>query len=174
MSPGEKVHAEALDLLLAGGVQRRLQLDIERPRAGAAPVHRAQHLDVAYRMEAEPAGNALADQGQDAFHRLFGILRGHEVEVAVALSRVELRHLARVDPMRIDDDPALGRLPEHVGQAHDRDRTGADDVREHLAGANRGQLVNVADEQQGGMIGHGLQQRLHQQDIDHRAFVHHE
>ena len=24
------------------------------------------------------------------------------------------------------------------------------------------------------MIGHGLQQRLHQQDIDHRAFVHHE
>ena len=74
--------------------------------------------------------------------------------------------------MRIDDDPALGRLPEHVGQAHDRNRTGSDDVCEHLAGANRGQLVNVADKQQGGMIGHGLQQRLHQQDIDHRAFVH--
>ena len=123
---GREGPAEALDLLLAGGVQRRLQLDIERPRADASPVHRAQHLDVAHRMEAEPAGNALADQGQDALHRLFGILRRHEVEVAVALSRVELRHLARVDPMRIDDDPALGRLPEHVGQAHDRDRTGAE------------------------------------------------
>ena len=45
--------AEALDLALAGRVEGGLQLDVQRAGAGAAPVHRAQHLDVVDGIETE-------------------------------------------------------------------------------------------------------------------------
>src|SRR5205823_12225410 len=37
---GGKGPAEPLDLAIAGGIERCLQLDVQRPRAYAAPVHR--------------------------------------------------------------------------------------------------------------------------------------
>ena len=43
---GGKGPAEALDLSFAGRVEGGLELNVERAGAGAAPVHRAQHLDV--------------------------------------------------------------------------------------------------------------------------------
>ena len=78
---------------------------------------------------------------------------------------------APIDPVGVGDDPALRRLPEHLGQSHDRHRAGSDDVGQHLAGPTDGQLIDVADDQQRGMVGHGLQQRLHQQNIDHGRLV---
>ena len=45
---------------------------------------------------------------------------------------------ARVDAVGVDDDAALGRLPEHFGQPHHRHGTGGDDVGEDLAGADGG------------------------------------
>ena len=45
--------AKALNLWIAGGVQRRLQFDIEGARADPAPVHWAKNLDVADGVEAE-------------------------------------------------------------------------------------------------------------------------
>ena len=50
-------------------------------------------------------------------------------------------------------------------------RPRSDDVRENLSGADRGQLVDVADDEQRRVIWNGFQQRLHQQDVDHRRFV---
>ena len=47
----------------------------------------------------------------------------------------------------------------------------ADDVGEHLAGADGRQLVDVADQDQRRMVGHGLQQSVHQRHIDHRGLV---
>ena len=41
-----------------------------------------------------------------------------------------------------------GGLAEHLGQAHHRHRAGADDVGQHLPRPDRGQLVDVADQQQ--------------------------
>ena len=38
-------------------------------------------------------------------------------------------------------------------------------------GSDRRKLVDVADDQQGGLVGYGLQQRLHQHDIDHGGLV---
>src|SRR6202165_5228924 len=57
--------AEAFDLALAGGVQRRLQFDVERSCADAAAIHWAQHLDVANGVEAKPLGNASLHQFDD-------------------------------------------------------------------------------------------------------------
>ena len=81
---GRKGPAETLDLALAGGVQRRLQFDVERTRANAAAVHRAEHLDVADGVQAEALGDAGLHQLQDALNGGLGIFGGNEVEVAVA------------------------------------------------------------------------------------------
>jgi hypothetical protein len=50
--------------------------------------------------------------------------------------------------MGVGDNPALGRLAEDLGQPHDRHRTRADDVGEHLAGSGRRQLVDVTHQDQ--------------------------
>lgn len=57
--------------------------------------------------------------------------------------------------MGVGDDPAPGRLAEHLGQAHHRDRVGADNIGQHLAWPDRGQLVHVADQQQASAPGMG-------------------
>ena len=110
-------------------------------------------------------------QFDDARHGGFGIVRLHEVEVAVAFGRAEIGHRALVDAVGAGDDPALRGLPEHLGQPHHRHRAGGDDVGQHLARPDRGQLVDVADDQQRGLVRHRLHQRLHQHDIDHRGLV---
>ena len=46
-----------------------------------------------------------------------------------------------------------------------------DHVGGHLAGTNGGQLVDIPDHQQGRRVRHRLQQRMHQQHIDHGCFV---
>ena len=63
-------------------------------------------------------------------------------------SCARLGHLALVDPVRVGDDPALGRLPEHLGQPDHRHRARGDDVGQHLPRPDRGQLVDVADQDQ--------------------------
>ena len=73
--------------------------------------------------------------------------------------------------MGAGDDAALRGLPEHLGQAHHGHSAGCDDVGQHLPRPNRRKLVDVADDQQRGMVGHRLQQRLHQHDIDHGGLV---
>ena|SRR5208337_594094 len=47
--------AETLDLAISSGVQSRLQFDVERAGANAAAIHRAKHLDVVDRIQAEAA-----------------------------------------------------------------------------------------------------------------------
>ena len=49
-----------------------------------------------------------------------------------------------------------------------------DDVGEHLARADRRQLVDVADQDQRGVIGHRPQNGVHQWHVDHRRLVDHE
>ena len=156
MSPGGEGPAEALDLALAGGVQGRLEFDIQRPGADTAAVHRAQHLDVADGIEAEALGDAGLHQLDDPRHRGFGIVRLHEVEVAVTLGLREIGHRALVDPVRAGDDPALGGLPKDLDQPHHRDRARGDDVGQDLTRPDGGKLVDVADDQQRSVIRHRL------------------
>ena len=124
-------------------------------------------MDVTDGIEAEPPRDAGLDQFDDAANGSLRVIGRHEGEVAILLGPVEFRHLPLVDAVGIDDDPALGSLAEHLGQAHDRDGARLNDVREHLAGPNRGKLIDVADDQQGGLVRHRLEQRVHEQDIHH-------
>jgi hypothetical protein len=45
----------------------------------------------------------------------------------------------------VGDAPAAGRLAKHFGQADNRNHVGRDDVRQHLAWPDGGQLVDIAD-----------------------------
>jgi hypothetical protein len=85
-----------------------------------------------------------------------------------------LGHPTPIDEVRVHDDPALGGLPEHHGRTRHRHGSGGDDVGQHLTRPDRGKLVDVADEQQPGMVQHGLGQGVHQRHVKHRGLVHHE
>ena len=65
----------------------------------------------------------------------------------------------------------MSGLAKDLGQAHDRDRAGRDDVGQDLSRADRRQLVDVADDQQRGIVGDRFHQRLHQHDVDHGGLV---
>jgi hypothetical protein len=69
---GTEGPAEPLDADLARRVQRVLQLDVERASAEAAPVHRAEHLDVAYRVKPEALWDPLLHDRQELAHPLLG------------------------------------------------------------------------------------------------------
>ena len=100
-----------------------------------------------------------------------GVFGLHEVEVAVALLPRQVGDHPAVDVVRAGDDPASRRLPEDLGQPHDRNGVRGDHVGQYLPGSHRRQLVGVADDQQGGRFGHGVEQRAHQHDVDHRGLV---
>ena len=99
-------------------------------------------------------------------HPLFRVRRINEIEVS-AFGRGEIGHQAVVDPVRIDDDPALGSLPKDLGQAHDRHRSRRDDVAENLPRAHRRQLIDIADEQQCRALRQSPKDRPHQRHIHH-------
>jgi hypothetical protein len=56
--PRREGPAKALDLPWPRRVESGLEFDVERSRADAPAVHRAQHLDVADGIEAEASGDA--------------------------------------------------------------------------------------------------------------------
>jgi len=170
---GAEGPAEPLDPDRPRRVQHALQLDVERAGAQAAAVHRAQHLDVAHRVELEARRHAGADHGPQLARRILG-LDGVDEEEVRALRCGQLRHGALVDAVRVGDDPARGRLAEHLRQPDHRDGARADHVGQHLARPHARQLVHVAHQQQRRVVGQCLQQGAHQRHIDHAALVHHQ
>ena len=105
---------------------------------------------------------------------LFGIVLVDKVKVRKPLlARFQRRNFAPIDKVGIADDFALGRLAENFGQFHHRNHARSDDVREHVAGANRGQLVHVAHQHKGCTQRHGLEQVVEEQGVHHGCFVNH-
>ena len=149
LSPGAKVQPKLLDLTLTGGVQRCLEFDVERASANAAAVHRAEHLDITDRIETKPAWDPDFHKLDDATNRSLGILGLDKIEVAFGVGLAEVRNDTLVDAVRIHDDSAFGGLAEHLGQAHHRDGAARDHVGQHLTGADRGQLIDITDDEQG-------------------------
>ena len=116
-------------------------------------------------------GNALLDDLDQPRHGNLRIVGGHEIEIRLGARLRQLRRLTGIDPMRVLHDLALGGLPEHLRQSNDRDGAAGDDVGKRLAWTDRGQLIDVADEEHGGSIVDRLHQGVHQDDIDHGGLV---
>ena len=126
------------------------------------------------RIEAEPLRDPYLHQFDNTGYRSFRIVRLHKVKVALGSGRAEFRHRALIDAMGIGDDLALGSLPEYLGEPHHWHRARRDDVGQHLARTDRRKLVDITNDQEGGLIWHCPQERLHQHDIDHRGLVDHQ
>jgi len=134
LSPGAKVQPKCSPFRSLAGIERGLKSDVQQPRPDGTPVHGAKHLHVADRVQAETSGDARLHQLGDACCSGLGVVHRHEVEVAYFLEFTEFGHLALVDAMGVDDDPALRCLAEHLGEAHHRHRPGGDDIGKNLAG----------------------------------------
>ena len=65
----------------------------------------------------------------------------------------------------------MHRRPENLRQPHDRYHAAVDDLPEHNARPDRGQLIHVADEQQAAVARQRPQQAIHQRNVHHRHFV---
>jgi hypothetical protein len=59
-------------------------------------------------------------------------------------------HLTLANPVRVSDDLATSGLPEHFGEAHDRNDATRDQVMQHRARPDRRKLVYVSDQDQSG------------------------
>ena len=94
----------------------------------------------------------------------------HEEEIALSPAP-DVRELAFVDPMGVQDDPALHRLSENPCEAHDRKTAAVDEIPQYIAGPDAGQLVDISDQNQRHGVRNGFQEMIHQHDVDHRALV---
>jgi hypothetical protein len=79
-----------------------------------------------------------------------------------------------VDAVGVDDDARLAGLAEDLSQAHSRDAVGGEQVAQDFAGADRRELIDVADEQQMRSVGDRLDELVGQDHIHHRALIDHD
>ena len=100
-----------------------------------------------------------------------GLVGGEQEEVGVL---AEHRGLAGVDPVRVDHHPGLLGLPEDLGEPDPGDGVGGEHVAQHLPGADRGQLVHVADQQQVRPRRDRLDQFVGQDQVEHAGLVDHD
>ena len=154
----------------APGVEQRLELGIEVVDAEQAPAHRRQHLDVAVRVQTEPRRDAIGDQVFEGVEQGLRLGSLDEVEVGFG-GALDPWQLSRQDPVGVDHDHALAGLAEDLAQADDRQPVRADQVGEDPARSDRGQLIDVADEDQASAAGHRLQELTGERDVQHRGLV---
>src|SRR5690606_32864509 len=102
------------------------------------------------------------------FGDLLGFLAGEQEEVGVAGG---VRGQAGVDAVGVDDDAGLLGLAEDLREPYAGDGGGGEQVAQHLAGADGGQLVDVADEQQVGAGRDRLDELVGEQQVEHGRLV---
>ena len=95
-----------------------LQGLVEVGRPDHAPLHGGQDLDL-NRRHLIVGRELAADQVDNGGKGRFRILLLHEEKVRIP-SVGQIGHFARVDPVGVQDDPALPGLPEDPGQPDDR------------------------------------------------------
>jgi hypothetical protein len=105
-------------------------------------VHRAQHLHLAPGVQAEAARQPVGHHVHDQVGDPFGILLGEQEEVGKAPGDWQL---AGVDAVGVGHHAASLGLAEHVGEPHPGQALGGQQVTEHLACPDAGELVDVAD-----------------------------
>ena len=68
-------------------------------------------------------------------------------------------------------DGTVRGLAVHLRQGHDGHSAAGDDVSQHLARADAGQLIGVAHQHEAAAVGQGAQQLVHEHDVDHAGLV---
>ena len=162
----------ASDLLLGLAAALRVHLLLEElvqalDAERALPL-RGHDLDVEG-IHAEVARELVQHEGGDRCEDLIRCLTLDEEEVLRALAEVD--RLAFIDFMGVYDDVRRGGLAEDVAELDGPDHAGGDDVAEDIAGTDRWQLVRVTDHDEAGAAVDGLQEGVHEEDVDHGHLV---
>ena len=76
--------------------------------------------------------------------------------------------------MGVGDDVRAGRLAEDDAQAGHRGDLAGDDIAQHIAGADGGELVDIAHQEQVRAGLQGFEQVVGQQQVEHGGFIHHQ
>ena len=116
--------------------------------------------------------NSFLHQLDQSRHDLLRIIPLDKMEIRTWVCFPHVRHLPPANPVRGGDDPAIRSLPEHFSESDDRHCTAFDQVSQNRARPNGWKLVYVADQNQPGVVGKSPHQRVHQQYIHHRRFIH--
>jgi len=167
---GGEARSETFDPVGHVRVQGLLEIGVQYPRAERAALHRAEDLDVADRVQAETLRDPVPDDLDDLGGSRLGLAGLDEIEIGRLVALGSFRHLAATHAVGVNDDPAR-RLPERLGQPGDRQRAGGDDVGENLPGADGGELVDVAGQEQSGVRRDRLDDREQQRRVDHARLV---
>ncbi len=175
----------------AAGVQRGLELQVEVAHARHSLVHGREHLHIVDRVHpVEVARDEFGAEREHLRQAVLGRAGGDEMEVAPGRQGGEIGghrrglRIAAVDGMGRGDDQALVLLAIDGGEAGDGNgrpgrRPGRlavglalrDQVLEHVAGPDRRELVDVADEQQVRAGRHGGEQRRGEPGVEHGGLV---
>ncbi len=120
--------------------------------------------------------DAFADHFDDQLDAGLGILGADEEEVrrrraGGACLGGQVRHPALVDAVRVGDDGAGGRLAEDLRQRANGHDAGVDHIPQHAAGADGRELVDVADQQQRGVLGDCPDDLIGKRKVDHAGLV---
>jgi hypothetical protein len=161
----------ALGLAFAERGEPLLEEQVEVARPGGAAVHRAEHLHIATGVKAELGWDAARHDVDQEFRGLLVVVAAEPEEVVVP---PEGRLVSGVDPVRVDHDPRLLGLPEDLRQPHHGQRARGEHVPQHLARPDRGQLVDVSDQEQVRARRDRLDQLVGQDHVHHRRLVHHD
>src|SRR5713226_1436412 len=118
LSPIWNRHPEPLHggLTGSGWVQYLLQGCVQFAHAEQSPVHRAKNLNVADRVQTKPFWNSLLHQLDQRCCDLLRVVPLDEVEIGTRVSPTHIGHLPSADAVRVGDDLAVRRLPEHFGE----------------------------------------------------------
>ena len=73
--------------------------------------------------------------------------------------------------MRVTHDAAVGLLAEDLRKAHRRNNAAANDIRKDVTGADRGELIGIAHEQDAAVGLQRLEYGMHKRYVNHRALV---
>src|SRR5690606_31079334 len=153
---------------VARGRERLLKQVVEVSRTGRAAVHRSEHLDVPW-VQCEPTGDPIGDDVDDLLGGDLGIVGRKQEEVGVF---AEDGGAARVDPVGVDDHTGLLCLPEDGGESDAGQRVGGEQVPQDFTRADRGELVDVADQQQVSSGSDRLDELVGEDEVQHGNLVH--
>ncbi len=148
-----------------------LEASVEDGGSDGVPVatHGAEHLDV-LALDAVDFGDLMGHEVGDEGADVLGGFYFYEFEIRVDGS-VEGRGESFVDLVCVGDDAGVLRLSVDGRESDRLDDIAFDEVAEHASGADAGELVDVAYEDESASFGDSLEQGIHQERVDHRDFV---
>ena len=137
------------------GIEVALEDDIEIFGADHAAFHRSEDLDVLEPMKMvffrKFRGHELDDGAED----FFGCFLVQKLKITLGVIG-DVRELSVVDFVGVGDDEGTRGLAEDLGEACHAGFAGGEKVFENIAGADAGELVAIADEDEAAREGRAL------------------